>query len=367
MRPGLATERGSPPDAPPGAGEPTTVRDPGESRPGPGGGSGAGLWGLLVAAVALYAGALAIRHDYYVDMAFHVMLWAALAGAWNIVGGFAGQLALGHAAFFGTGAYAATLLLVRAGISPWLGMFVGAAVAAVVALGVGGATLHLKGPFFAMTTAAFAELVRIAAVNWDSLTGGTRGLWIPWDPNPWNFAFRDRRSYLLLAVTLALLVVAVTALLSRGAFGSALRSLKDDEDAARSIGVRVTRVKLTAFVVSAALTALGGALYAEYLLSIDPPSVLGFDLSIQMALMAVIGGVGTLAGPLLGALAVVTTSHLLRGWLGGHYGALHLLIYGTVLIVFMLFLPAGLVGLLRSARRRLGWRRRGRVAPEASA
>lgn len=342
------------------------MRDPGEPRRGLGSDRAVALWGLLVAAVALYAGALAIRHDYYVDMAFHVMLWAALAGAWNIVGGLAGQLALGHAAFFGIGAYASTLLLVRAGISPWLGMFVGAAVAAVVALGLGGATLRLKGPFFAMTTAAFAELIRIAAVNWDSLTGGTRGLWIPWEPNPWHFAFRDRRSYLLVAVTLTLVVVVATALLSRGALGFALRSLKDDEDAARSIGVQVTRVKLISFVVSAALTALGGALYAEYLLSIDPPSVLGFDLSIQMALMAVIGGVGTLAGPLLGAFAVVTTSHLLRGWLGGHYGALHLLIYGALLIVFMLFLPAGLVGLLRTARQRLGRRRRGRVMPEAS-
>jgi branched-chain amino acid transport system permease protein len=367
VRPDLASERESPRAAEAGAGGPTSGRAALEPRPGLAGGRRAGLAGPLVAAVALYAGALAIRHDYYVDMAFHVLLWAALASAWNLVGGFAGQLALGHAAFFGTGAYASTLLLVRAGVSPWLGMFVGAAVAAVFALGLGGATLRLKGPFFAMTTAAFAELVRIAAVNWEALTGGTRGLWIPWEPNAWNFAFRDRRAYVLGAVTLALVVTATAARLSHGAFGYALRSLKEDEDAARSIGVRVTRVKLTTFVVSAALTALGGALYATYLLSIDPPSVLSFDLSVQMALMAVIGGVGTLAGPLLGALAVVTTSHLLRGWLGGHYGALHLLIYGALLIVFMLFLPAGLVGLLRSLRRRLGSPRRGRVAPEGSA
>lgn len=300
-------------------------------------------WVCFVA--ALYFAVFFIEDQYIIDMMFQIMLAASLAGAWNIVGGFAGQIALGHAAFFGVGAYTSTLLLLHFGLSPWIGMLVGAVLAAILAAGIGAVTLRLRGPFFAMTTVAFTELVRITVINWESLTGGTRGLWIPWNADPWLFGFADRRSYLLVATSLAVLVFSATAAIAHSKLGYVLKALREDTDAARSVGVRATAVKLTAFAISAALAALGGTLYTQYALSIDPTSVLSFDISIQMALMSAVGGIGTIIGPAIGAATIVTTSSLLRGWLGGQYGALHLLLYGCLFIFFMLYLRGGLVGL----------------------
>ncbi len=309
------------------------------------------LWVIIVG--ALYITASRLTDEHLVDLMFQIMLAASLAGAWNIVGGFGGQIALGHAAFFGIGAYTSTILFQHYHLTPWIGMLAGALFAALLATLIGAVTLRLRGPFFAMTTVAFTELVRIIVKNWDSLTGGTRGLWIPWEPNPWNFSFSDRNSYLLVAVTLAVLVFSTTAIMAKTKLGFLLNALREDADAARSVGVKATRARLISFAISAAFVALGGTLYAQYSLSIDPTSVLSFDISIQMALMSAVGGLGTVIGPALGAIAAVTSSSLLRGWFGGELGALHLLLYGVLFILVMLYARGGLLGMAINVKKRL--------------
>ncbi len=309
------------------------------------------FWVAIVA--ALYVAASLLTDERLIDLMFQIMLAASLAGAWNIVGGFGGQIALGHAAFFGIGAYTSTLLFQNFQLTPWVGMLGGALLAALFAALIGAATLRLRGPFFAMTTVAFTELVRITVKNWESLTGGTRGLWIPWEPNAWNLNFSDRHSYLYVAIALAVLVYSTTAIIANTKLGYLLNALREDADAARSVGVRATRARLMSFAISAAFAALGGTLYAQYSLSIDPTSVLSFDISIQMALMSAVGGLGTVIGPALGAIAVVASSSFLRGWLGGQFGALHLLLYGILFILVMLFARGGIVGLVGDLKKRL--------------
>lgn len=309
------------------------------------------FWAIVIG--ALYATASLLTDQRLVDLMFQIMLAASLAGAWNIVGGFGGQIALGHAAFFGVGAYTSTILFQRYQLTPWVGMLVGAFLAASLATLIGALTLRLRGPFFGMTTVAFTELVRIVVKNWDSLTGGTRGLWIPWEPNALNFSFSDRNSYLIVAITLAVVVYTATAIMARTKLGYLLNAVREDLDAARSVGVHVTRAKLISFAMSAAFVALGGTLYAQYTLSIDPTSVLSFDISIQMALMSAVGGLGTVIGPALGAIASVVSSSLLREWFGGELGALHLLLYGILFIVMMLYARGGIIGIAIDVKQRL--------------
>ncbi|MET2829290.1 branched-chain amino acid ABC transporter permease [Mesorhizobium shangrilense] len=308
------------------------------------------FWAIVVG--ALYVTASLLTDQHLVDLMFQIMLAASLAGAWNIVGGFGGQIALGHAAFFGVGAYTSTLLFQHFQLTPWVGMLGGAFLAALLATLIGAVTLRLRGPFFAMTTVAFTELVRIIVKNWDSVTGGSRGLWIPWEPNPWNFNFSDRNSYLFVAITLAVLVYSATAIIANTKLGYLLNALREDVDAARSVGVKATRARLLSFAISAAFAAVGGTVYAQYTLSIDPASVMSFDISIQMALMSAVGGLGTVIGPALGAIAVVTSSSLLRGWFGGELGALHLLLYGVLLILVMLFARGGIIGVAGDLKKR---------------
>ncbi|NDH53411.1 MAG: branched-chain amino acid ABC transporter permease [Betaproteobacteria bacterium] len=291
--------------------------------------------------------------QYHLDLLFQVLLGALLASAWNIVGGYAGQIALGHAGFYAIGAYTSTILLLRFGISPWIGMLAGAALAALCAAILGILTLRLRGPFFAMSTVAFAEIVRLTATHWDSVTGGTRGLWISWKPDAWLMGFSDRRAYALVALGLLVLVTAVSFAIARSKLGYLLRAIGSDEDAARSVGVRSSAAKVLAFSISGAFTAMAGTLSAQYALSIDPPTFSSFEISIQAALLSAVGGMGTIAGPIVGAVTMVTTSNLLRSTLGGQFGALHLLIYGIALVLVMLFMRGGIVGLwTRVAKRR---------------
>lgn len=303
----------------------------------------------VATAIAVVAGT---RHQYYLDLLFQILLGAILASAWNIVGGYAGQIALGHSAFYAIGAYTSTVLFLRYGLSPWVGMLAGAALAAASAAILGVVTLRLRGPFFAMSTVAFAELVRLAATHWESVTGGTRGLWIPWKADPMLFSFSDRRTYTFVALILLFLVVAVSAAIAKSKPGYLLRAIGSDEDAARAVGVRSANAKVLAFAISAAFTAMAGTLAAQYALSIEPSSFANFEISIQAALLAAVGGLGTILGPIVGALVMVTTSNLLRGALGGQFGAVHLLIYGVALVGVMLFVRGGIVGLIGERLRR---------------
>lgn len=290
---------------------------------------------------------------YWLNIGITVMLWAAFASAWNIAAGLAGALSLGHAAFWGIGAYTTTLLFLRLGISPWLGMVAGGLLAALLGGFLGIITLRLRGPFFVLATLAFGTVVHIIAVNWRSLTRGAAGLLLPFDGGAANMLFDDFAAYWYVALMVLLLVLVVTWWITRRPLGYFLAALREDEDAARALGIRVVASKVTAIAISAGLSALVGAIYATFLQYIDPSITTDFELSVRVALLAVVGGMHSRLGPLIGALVLVPLGELLRARVGGGPS---LLIYGVVLCVIVLLFPGGVMGVAQRL-----WRQRARA------
>lgn len=304
------------------------------------------------AALALLA-ALAFPAVFTLPFPRHVMimifLYGALAAAWNILAGYCGQISLGHAVFFGVGAYTSSLLVARAGISPWIGMLAGALLAVVVSQVIGYPVFRLRGHYFAIATIAVGEIAQTLAANWE-WAGGARGLFVPIKrPDSLvNFQFHESKAvYYYIAFGLLLLALGVTRWLERSRHGYYFRAIREDQDAAASLGVDVAREKRRAMALSAALTALGGTFWAQYLLYVDPESVFPLSLSILICLVAVLGGVGTLWGPIVGAAVLVPLSEGTRIWLGGGGKAVDLLVYGALIVAIAVARPDGLVGLAR--------------------
>ena len=288
------------------------------------------------------------RNPFYEDLIVMIFFWGTLASAWNLVGGFAGQISLGHTAFFGIGAYTSTLLWLKFGLSPWLGMFAGAGLAVLVAMGIGIPCFRLRSHFFALATIAFAEVLRHVASYWRSLTQGGVGLLIPFKPGAGNFMFRGKIPYAYIALGLMLLIIFVSYIIRNSRFGFYLISLREDQDAAETVGVNTSRCKLIALMTSVFFTALGGTFYAQYLLFIDPDTVFSLSLSIELALLTIIGGLGTVIGPIIGAFILIPLDVLLRGWLGGISAGLNFIVYGTVLVVAVIYFPRGVAGWLKT-------------------
>ncbi len=278
-----------------------------------------------------------------------IFLYGSLAVAWNILAGYCGQISLGHAIFFGLGAYTSSLLVREAALSPWIGMVAGAAVAAAVSQVIGYPVFRLRGHYFAIATIAVGEIVQTLFLNWD-WAGGARGLSIPFKrPDSFvNFQFHESKAvYYYIALGLLALALAATRHLERSRHGYYFRAIREDQEAAASLGVHVAREKRRAIAISAAMTALGGTFYAQYVLFINPESVFPLSLSILICLVAVLGGVGTLWGPVLGAAVLVPLSEGTRVYLGGGGKALDLLIYGALIVVISVLQPAGLIGVAR--------------------
>jgi branched-chain amino acid transport system permease protein len=314
--------------------------------------------GLLLAGAAIVAllALPAVLSSYAITVFIFIFFYGYLGQAWNVLGGYAGQLSAGHAAFVGVGGYATTLLSMHWGLSPWIGMLVGGVLAAALGAVIGGLGFRfgLRGFYFVLLTVAFAEICRIVTLNTEAM-GGALGLYITFTGNPWQLQFQDNRAYYYLALALMLLATGVVALVERSRLGAYLQAIREDEDAAESLGVDTFRYKLTAIVLSAFLTGLGGAFYANYLFSLQPNAVFGIPLSVDIIIRPVIGGAGTLLGPLLGSLILSPLAELARiyfsrpGWTG-----FHLVVYGVLLIGTVLFLPQGAYPHLRRtlARRR---------------
>jgi branched-chain amino acid transport system permease protein len=315
------------------------------------------LAGLLVAVLVAFPAA--VTRPYPRDVMIRIFLYALLAQAWNLLAGYCGQISLGNAVFFGIGAYTSSVLALWWGVSPWLGMLAGAAVAVLVSQVIGFPCFRLRGHYFAIATIAIGEIVQTVMINWDAL-GGARGIWLPIRPETLvNFQFhRAKWPYYYIALGLFAGVFAATAWIERSRAGFYFRAIREDPDAAASLGVPLTRYKLLAIAVSAAFTALGGSFYAQYVLFIDPESVFPLILSILICLVAVLGGVGTLWGPLLGAAILMAT----RVYFGGTGRAVDLMIYGGLIVLVAVFQPAGLAGLLA----RLSRAGRGGSAPVAA-
>src|SRR5215471_78458 len=268
-----------------------------------------------------------------------VLLYVALGSAWNILGGFAGQLSLGHAAFFGIGAYTSAIIASKTSLSPWFAIVLGPLVVLPIALIVGWICFRLRGPYFTLATIAIGEVVRLVTLNWTRLTGGAVGVVI----RPSVFGGTSKLPYYYIILTIALATIMLCSVLSRRKLGYYLMAIREDEETAESIGIDTTRYKLIALALSASLTAIAGAFYANYFLFVDPTIVLPLSLSVEIVLMAIIGGLGTVGGPILGAILLKLSSELFRN----EFSQANLLIYGVLLIVVILFMPGGLIGGVR--------------------
>ena len=301
---------------------------------------------VLVALVPVF-----VHSPYLLHVAILVLLAAALGLAWNVVGGWAGQYSVGHAAYFGVGGYTVCILLGR-GIGPGWGALLGVVLAVAVSLVIGSICLRLRGAYFVLASIAVAEILRLTALAWTSLTKGAEGILISDLPPLSLFGhvvtdFSGKEPFLYLALALAALGVAVNEALSRTKLGYLLQAIREDQDAAWSLGIPLSLYKNAALAISAALASLAGALTAMYVAFLDPHAGFGLEVSVQAVLICILGGIGTVFGPVLGALVLVLLDEGLRTWLTQG----HALVYGLLLVLAILFLPDGLMGLFRFRRR----------------
>jgi branched-chain amino acid transport system permease protein len=306
-----------------------------------------GLAALAVAALAL---PIILRSPTYLHILIMLYLYAYMTTTWNLVGGFAGVLPLGHSVFVGIGAYTSTMLWLQWGVSPWIGMLAGGAVAGFVGFLIGKPTLKMRGAYFALATMAFVEGVRVIVENVDTLgpfkLNGPRGLNIP--PLPAGegsllaFQFATKEPYYYIILCMLMGVMYLTWRLSRSKLGYSLSAGGEEPEAAEALGVNVAKCKVTAMVLSAFLTALAGTFLAQLTLFIYPKSVLTLDLSFELAFIALIGGRGSLAGPIIGALMLRPVTEFSRIYLSATLPGMHLILLGVILIVVMLYQPRGL-------------------------
>ena len=314
---------------------------------------------LQIAAFAATVLALTLAFDSGVWLTFLMMVLYAtlLAQSWNVLGGYGGQFSFGHALFFGTGAYVQAIAQVSHGLNPWAALPLAVAAAAAVGLFVGALSFRygLKGSYFALVTLAFAEVFRILAVS-AGFTGGGVGMMVPLKEGLANMQFGSRKGYVLLALAFVMVALAVSCWLRHSRFGAQLQAVRDNEDAARAIGVDPYRIKLGAIVISAALMGAGGAFYVQVFQYIDPAIAFGPHTSVEALVAAIVGGMGTLWGPLLGAALLHLLAELTRN-LFGQLPGLNMVIYGTVLVLIVMFLPRGVAGLGQHVREL--WRKRG--------
>jgi branched-chain amino acid transport system permease protein len=309
---------------------------------------------------------LAVTANTVLNFLVFTLVIALAAQGWNLLAGYGGQFSFGHAAFFGTGAYATAILQAGFGINPYLGFVAGIAAGAMVGLAIGYLSFRsgLRGSYFALVTLAFAEVLRILA-NASAFTGGAAGRLIRLDVRPENFQFESRATFYWIALALVAGVLVTTRAIERSRFGAHLVAVRENEAAARALGVDVLRVKLAAITLSAAVTAAAGCFYVQYFLYLDANIAYGAWISVEALLAPIIGGLGTVFGPLVGAMALHGLSEITKGYTGGLPG-LDLVIFGVLLIVMVAFAPDGAMGLLRRLGRR--FRRPApapRPAPEA--
>ncbi len=290
----------------------------------------------------------------FVMMALYATL---IAQAWNILGGFGGQFSFGHALFFGTGAYIQSIAQLHGGFNPWLALPMAVAGSALVALFVGALSFRygLKGSYFALVTLAFAEVFRILALS-VPFTGAGVGLMLPLRESAANMQFASRGGYLHLVLGFVALALGVTWWLRHSRYGAYLQSVRDDEDAARAVGVNPFRIKLAAICLSAAFMGAAGAFYVQVFQYIDPAIAYGSATSIEALVAAIVGGMGTLWGPVLGAVVLHVLADLTRNLFGALPG-INMVVYGTVLVLIVVFLPRGIAGIGLSVRQL--WRGKG--------
>ncbi|MDL2324709.1 branched-chain amino acid ABC transporter permease [Ruminococcaceae bacterium OttesenSCG-928-A16] len=308
--------------------------------------------GFIVLCMAL---PLIITRGYLLRVFIEVFFFAAMGTAWNILGGFGRQTSWASPAFFCIGAYTAMLLNTNFGTSPWVSIFIGVAIAIVLAIAIGAPTLKLRGVFFSIATISCTSIIRQLIFNFASLTGGAQGVSLKMSSgnNFWQLRFDSEVPFYYIAFIWMLIIVLITAIISKTKLGYYLRAIREDEDAAQSLGVRTHRMKLIAFIISAVLLSVTGAFYSFKIGYIDPNSVASHDLAIRIAVTAILGGMGTIWGPVLGAFICVpmleVSNYYLSNFGGGGAG---FAMYGLAMVLVVLFRPNGVISLFEGLQKR---------------
>ncbi len=310
-----------------------------------------------VALASLLVFPIVVKNPYLLHLLIMSFLWILLGQAWNLLGGFTGQISYGHAAFFGVGAYT-TAILVKVGLSPataWSGLLLGGIMAALIASVIGWICFRLRGPYFSLSVLALSEVLRLIAVNWKQLTNGAEGiLFIP--------AFTSKAYYYWIVFGLAATCFVVIRVVMRSKLGFYFLSIREDQDCAESLGIDTTRYKLYSLLISAFFTGVAGSFYMNYLGFIDPGIVFSIaDISIMMILVTMLGGAATMWGPVVGAVIYVLVSELFRVWVKSG----HLIFFGVLIIVIIIFFPQGIIGTINQWR--MGRRQRRTAAHGAAA
>lgn len=304
-------------------------------------------WPIFAVLALLALVPAAVTSNTVLNFLVFTLIIAIAAQGWNILGGYGGQYSFGHAAFFGSGAYATAILQVHAGVNAWAAFACGVGAGALIGLVIGFLSFRsgLRGSYFALITLAFAEVFRILA-NASAITGGAAGILIKLDPRPENFQFQSRTPFYWIALAIVGVVLVATHALERSRFGAYLVAVRENEGAARALGVDPLRTKLAAITLSAAITASSGSLYAQYFLFLDANIAYGAWISVEALVAPIIGGIGTVFGPLAGALALQGLGNL-TSRAADEIPGIDLVVFGTLLIVTVAFAPQGVVGLLR--------------------
>ncbi len=293
-----------------------------------------------------------VRDAYFLDSLVLILLWGALSAAWNVAGGYAGQVSIGHASFFGIGAYSAALTVTRFGGGPWFGMLVGIVISIGAGFIIGFLSNRLKGPYFALSTIAFSQVLLIGVSRWRGFTSGAEGIPVPFRPGFATLGL-GHVGWVYMALAVALVCYAVEVYLERSRVGYQLAGVREDEDAAEALGIPTRRLKVGAVTLSAALTSVCGSLWAQYVGFVDPTYVFSVDLSVRFALNTIIGGMGTALGPFLGSILITSLETYLRATFAGvkaGFTGIYLIIYGTALILVVRFVPDGLAGIAARVR-----------------
>jgi branched-chain amino acid transport system permease protein len=298
---------------------------------------------LLVLVVLLFLLVVLTKNAFYLNLYFLVFMFAGLSSAWNIIGGFGGQLSLGHSAFYGIGAYTCSLLFIKYGLPPFFGLPASIGISLILALAIGYPCFRLKGPFFTLATIAVAEVLLLLAVYFKRLTAGSEGLSIPFKPSFLNLCYESKTPYALEALCFMLLALGISAWIQKSRLGYQLVALRDEDQAAEALGVNTSWVKMAGLMISAGITALGGGLFAQYVLFLEPHSEFSINNSVNLALTSMVGGLGTVAGPVIGSFLLIPLQEFLRVWIGSSFQGLYFVIYGALLILVVMFMPKGII------------------------
>ncbi len=325
---------------------------------------------FYTAAVAILAGVLPYffsSSNYMLHILIMILFFAYLSSCWNILGGFAGQHSLGHSAFVGLGAYTSTLLFSQMGVNPWLGMLLGGGVATLAGLFIGYLCFRyrVRGMFFVLVSIAFAEILNLIFSNTRSI-GGASGLVVPLKQGGLLLLqFRSKLPYYYIILAMLVFVLALTFFIQKNRMGYYFLAIRENEEVARAVGIPVMKYKLVATAISTCLSAFGGTFYAQYTYFIDPPTVLGIGLSIEILIYPIVGGIGTVLGPLIGAALIYPIAELTRIILGAKTTGVHLMVYGGILIFIMIFAPHGIMGILNNMWGSRSQRQVGNVSPRS--